>query len=812
MAYTFKHGDRPVDGYTIQRAVGKGGFGEVYYAISDGGREVALKYLRDNPQVELRGVSHCINLKSPHLVAIFDVKKTTDGEYVIIMEYCSGPSLRDILIAEPKGFAPEKAAFFVREIGKGLAYLHDRGIVHRDLKPGNIFYDDGYVKIGDYGLSKFISVSRHSVQTASVGTVHYMAPEIGSGNYSRGIDIYALGVMLYEMLLGTVPFEGSTMAEVLMKHLTAQPELEALPKPFGQVIRKALQKDPNDRYQTVDEMVNDLLDVEEVRDSLAGFRPQSLDGAIQGAAGKRYDSPMPSPNPAPNFVRGLAQQAQPPFALPVERIEAMSRRVAKRMQRVSRKIEAKMDKLSGGRRERRRRERHQQAAKKQDAFAVDHPIQTGRKRRILLSALLSIGLALGLGFMVGGNVESSHGEEWGAAAGMLVIALSGAVMLARGAIKWFGVAYGPTWSMRMIQLVCAMPLLAIGSAPLLSSGEYEWRAGMAVWLGLVFMAVFANWQRTVDNAAGGEMSFGAAIWRAFCTLIVTAISSQIFEVRSEEQAIFMAAGVAGAATLILQAMAWWLPGNTDRALERLGPSSEDVPADGDVVPSPPPPPVVADAGAESANRTVAVAHSVANQPGSAAQASLANSRHPLQRWGITRAFWGIVAFVLMGGTIVMFLVSLIARDIHPHNLTAVVVALTGCFAFMLFALRKTTPLRRPGFWRETIRPFLQSAGLFGIGGTITGISREWDHRAVCWKDTVEHCLADEGRVGLVAGLVMCSLSLIVLTLFTGGKPRVPQPFLQGTDSETLEDESDAGSGPAVHRVDDDDRRVEEEAI
>ena len=112
MAYTYKHGDRPIDGYTIQRAVGKGGFGEVYYSVSDGGREVAIKYLRDNPQIELRGVSNCINLKSPHLVAIFDVRKTVDGEYAIIMEYCSGPSLRDILIAEPKGFPPEKAAFF----------------------------------------------------------------------------------------------------------------------------------------------------------------------------------------------------------------------------------------------------------------------------------------------------------------------------------------------------------------------------------------------------------------------------------------------------------------------------------------------------------------------------------------------------------------------------------------------------------------------------------------------------------------------------------------------------------------------------
>ena len=160
MAFTFKHGDRPLEGYEIQRGVGRGGFGEVYYAISDGGREVALKYLRENPEIELRGISQCINLKSPHLVSIFDVKQNATGEYFVVMEYISGPSLRDMLIAEPDGLGPQKAAFFLREIAKGLTFLHDRGIVHRDLKPGNIFYEDGYVKIGDYGLSKAISASQ----------------------------------------------------------------------------------------------------------------------------------------------------------------------------------------------------------------------------------------------------------------------------------------------------------------------------------------------------------------------------------------------------------------------------------------------------------------------------------------------------------------------------------------------------------------------------------------------------------------------------------------------------------------------------
>ncbi|MGB0715051.1 MAG: serine/threonine protein kinase [Phycisphaerae bacterium] len=339
MSYRFKYGDRPLDDYTIQRAVGSGGFGEVYYAVSDGGREVALKYLRQNPESELRGVSHCINLKSPHLVSIFDVKKNADGEYFIIMEYCSGPSLRDLLIAEPNGFAPEKAAFFVREIAKGLSYLHDRGIVHRDLKPGNIFYDDGYVKIGDYGLSKFISVSRHSAQTASVGTVHYMAPEIGSGNYSRSVDIYALGVMLYEMILGKVPFEGSSMAEILIKHLKSQPELDELPQPFGEVIRKALEKDPDDRYQHVNEMVDDLLAVDNVQESLAGFSPQSLGGAVRNV---HQPAPYPSPNPAPPVP------PVPPVVPTMDLRDAgdYKGRVSKKMQKLDRKLNKKMAKLA----------------------------------------------------------------------------------------------------------------------------------------------------------------------------------------------------------------------------------------------------------------------------------------------------------------------------------------------------------------------------------------------------------------------------------------------------------------------------------
>ena len=153
-AFHYQPGDRPLEGYTIGHALGRGGFGEVYFATSDAGREVALKAVQNYEDIELRGIGHCMNLKSPHLVMIFDVKQGLDGTPWVIMEFVSGASLREILDASPEGITPEQALFFVRELARGIDYLHDAGIVHRDLKPHNIFFEDGIVKIGDYSLSK----------------------------------------------------------------------------------------------------------------------------------------------------------------------------------------------------------------------------------------------------------------------------------------------------------------------------------------------------------------------------------------------------------------------------------------------------------------------------------------------------------------------------------------------------------------------------------------------------------------------------------------------------------------------------------
>ncbi len=140
----------------------------------------------------------------------------------------------------------------------GVNYLHDHGIVHRDLKPGNVFRDDGQIKLGDYGLSKFISCSRRSGQTESIGTVHYMAPEVANGRYGKEIDIYALGIVLYEMLTGHVPFEGESVGEILMKHLTAEPTLEGVPDAYRPMIARALAKDPMARFASVSEMFSAL--------------------------------------------------------------------------------------------------------------------------------------------------------------------------------------------------------------------------------------------------------------------------------------------------------------------------------------------------------------------------------------------------------------------------------------------------------------------------------------------------------------------------------------------------------------------------
>ena len=468
--YQYQYGDRPLEGYTIQRGVGRGGFGEVYYAVSDSGRQVALKAIQTYEQIELRGINHCMNLKSPHLVTIFDVKYNDKGRPFVIMEYVSGPSLADMIKESPGGMGTQKAAFFLREIAKGLSYLHECGIVHRDLKPGNVFYEDGRVKIGDYGLSKAINASQCTGQTVTVGTVHYMAPEIGEGRYDRSIDIYALGILLYEMLTGQVPFFGNSPAEVLMKHMTAQPDLKNVDETFARVIRKALAKDPAQRYGTVQEMVEDVFGSEHVRNSVSQFSPEGLSIVAERIAAKVKPTPAASQGTA-----GVGPQPRakaPHAAAPAT------------------------PKVTHG-----------------EAAAADPITHRQRNKLALIAAAV---IALGVGFFAAGPAG-----PWPKAAGAFVMILVCAQVIVHSRGQWMmNLEAESAWLRRFATAaLVALPLAGLCMAFTNRPGNFD----KGTWLAMVVPLAFTDWWKLSSATRPKRVSLGHALGLAFFGFIVAAI-------------------------------------------------------------------------------------------------------------------------------------------------------------------------------------------------------------------------------------------------------------------------------------------------
>src|SRR5262245_55884353 len=284
MKFTYRSGQRPLDGYTLKRGVGQGAFGEVYFAVSDGGKEVALKLLRGHTDAELRGISHCLNLKHPNLVHLYDLRTDSRGERWVVMEYVFGESLAQVINRHPNGLPLDLIREWFGALSRGVSYLHDQGVVHRDLKPANIFIEHGQLKVGDYGLSRRMSSSERGELTRGVGTPHYMAPEIKNGNYGRSIDVYACGVILFEMLTGHPPFDGETPAEVLMKHQLDSPDLAKIPTQIRPVLERALQKDPTKRFQTMMELAKAVEGVfGGPRDAAAAAPVPPLDAKVPAA-------------------------------------------------------------------------------------------------------------------------------------------------------------------------------------------------------------------------------------------------------------------------------------------------------------------------------------------------------------------------------------------------------------------------------------------------------------------------------------------------------------------------------------------------
>ena len=293
MRFTYRSGQRPLDGYQIKRGVGAGGFGEVYLAVSDGGKEVALKLLKGHTEIELRGVANCLNLKHPNLVHVYDLRSDDHGDKWLVMEYVSGESLSQVINRHPNGLPVNLAKEWFLNLARAVGYLHDHGVVHRDIKPANIFVENGTLKVGDYGLCK--SVHSNQRQTREVGTVHYMAPEVGSGNYNKSIDIYACGIVLYELLTGILPFDGESDAEILMKHLSSPPDVSKAPPAFRPILMKSLDKNPARRYASMADLAR-------------AVEAASLPTASPAA--------VPIVAPVPNTPVAIAPPPLPPIAPP----------------------------------------------------------------------------------------------------------------------------------------------------------------------------------------------------------------------------------------------------------------------------------------------------------------------------------------------------------------------------------------------------------------------------------------------------------------------------------------------------------------
>jgi serine/threonine-protein kinase len=258
--------------YEIERELAHGGMAEVYLARDQLlNRPVALKvlfpeYAREPSFVERfrREAQAAANLNHPNIVAIYDWGQES-GTYFIVMEYVEGRSLRDLMRAEGP-LEGQHAAEITAEIAAALAFAHRTGLVHRDVKPGNVLLTrSGNVKVTDFGIAR-AGASDALTQTGSVmGTATYFSPEQAQGQPVDGrSDVYSLGVVLYEMVTGAVPFTGDTPVAVAYKHVREDPEAPShrnpeVPPDLEQIILTAMAKDPDARYQTADDMRADLL-------------------------------------------------------------------------------------------------------------------------------------------------------------------------------------------------------------------------------------------------------------------------------------------------------------------------------------------------------------------------------------------------------------------------------------------------------------------------------------------------------------------------------------------------------------------------
>jgi len=263
---------RSINGrYKILELIGGGGMSNVYLAhdmILD--RDIAIKILRYDfsNEEELRRrfqreALSTTSLAHPHIVNIFDVGEEGSLHY-LVMEYVPGKTLKEYII-DNSPVAPEQAVKIMKQLASALAHAHQNQIVHRDIKPQNILMDaEGNVKISDFGIAMALSATSYTQTNSVLGTVHYLSPEQArGGTANKKSDIYSLGIVMFELLTGKLPFSGESAVSIALKHLqTETPSLReivpSMPQSLENVVLKATAKNPQHRYQSANEMEEDL--------------------------------------------------------------------------------------------------------------------------------------------------------------------------------------------------------------------------------------------------------------------------------------------------------------------------------------------------------------------------------------------------------------------------------------------------------------------------------------------------------------------------------------------------------------------------
>lgn len=257
--------------YEIIEIIGVGGMAVVYKAFdSIDNRIVAVKVLKDEYlrnedfRRRFRNESKAIALLShPNIVKIYDVSYGDNLQY-IVMEYVEGITLKEYIEQQGK-LDIREAIYFITQILRALQHAHDKGIVHRDIKPQNILLvSDGTIKVTDFGIARFSRSETRTMTEGAIGSVHYISPEQAKGSITDAkTDLYSSGVVLYEMLTGKLPFQSDNAVSVALMQLQKDPVMPReinpeIPVGLEQIVIRAMQKNPNDRYQSASEMLMDI--------------------------------------------------------------------------------------------------------------------------------------------------------------------------------------------------------------------------------------------------------------------------------------------------------------------------------------------------------------------------------------------------------------------------------------------------------------------------------------------------------------------------------------------------------------------------